>query len=156
MTTIKKLIFTLLYITIIKTAESNPATTQPPHLELDITSLFTCPRTCEYFDAFCQRYEKTCADQSRQRECENRRQTMFAHFETFGGFNAVEDRCNCQIECITGPDHTWFYVLGCGFLFLLVSCGIWAWTRGGACDSDHMGDQNGGIPGGGTLNYGGQ
>ena len=76
---------------------------------------------------------------------------MLAHFETFGGFDAVEDRCNCQIACITGPDHTWFYVMGGGFLFIFVSCGIYAWTRGGACDNDIDGQGMGGIPGGGQL-----
>jgi len=121
----------VLYLTLfhLKPVQPTPATTQPPPLELDITSLFTCPRTCEYFDAFCQRYERTCMDPGRKRECDNKRETMFAHFETFGGFEAVEERCNCKIECITGPDHGWVYVLGSVFLVLLVGCGVWAWIR---------------------------
>ena len=54
---------------------------------------------------------------------------MFAHMETFGGFEAVEDRCNCHISCITGPDHAIVYIGGGVIVALIVGCGVFAWIR---------------------------
>merc|ERR1712066_1164761 len=102
------------------------ATTQPPSLELDITSLLQCTRTCEFFDAFCQRYEKMCQDPGNKLECDRRRETMFHHMETFGGFEQVEDRCKCKIDCITGPDHLWVYAVFGILCVLFVVCAIYA------------------------------
>lgn len=102
------------------------ATTQPPPLELDLTSLLQCTRTCEFFDAFCQRYEKTCSDPGRKLECDRKRETMAHHMETFGGFDKIEDRCDCRISCVTGPDHVWVYAGAAFFGILFVGCALYA------------------------------